>query len=95
MSDGRIPKHVDRIVGERMANARQENGLSQADLAARLGISSQEVLKYETGEERMSAGLLCEVSFILSKTVDFFFFSEPQTSTWLMLMKPMSKLDIV
>lgn len=73
MSDARIPNYADRIVGERLAAARRENGLSQADLAVRLGISSLEVSEYESGEKRISADLLLEVVCILSKPVDFFF----------------------
>jgi transcriptional regulator with XRE-family HTH domain len=48
-------------------------GLSQGDLAARLGISYQQIQKYESAQNRVSAGRLFQIAGILEIPVSEFF----------------------
>ena len=71
--DGQVARRVDDHVGERIRVRRTELGLTQEELARRLGISYQQVQKYETGANRISAGRLYEIANELSISVDYFF----------------------
>ncbi|MGD0143510.1 MAG: helix-turn-helix transcriptional regulator [Rhizomicrobium sp.] len=64
---------VDRHVGERIRRRRAEMGLTQEDLGRVLEISYQQIQKYETGANRISAGRLFEVASALSADVAYFF----------------------
>jgi transcriptional regulator with XRE-family HTH domain len=64
---------VDRHVGERIRHRRAEMGLTQEDLGRMLEISYQQIQKYETGANRISAGRLFEVSRALTVDVSYFF----------------------
>lgn len=70
---GRIAKRVDEYVGERIRARRTELGLTQEQLAQALGISYQQVQKYETGANRVSAGRVYEIAQRLEVEVAFFF----------------------
>jgi transcriptional regulator with XRE-family HTH domain len=52
---------VDRHIGARMRERRQALGLSQAKLGEKLGISFQQVQKYESGQNRVSAARLFDI----------------------------------
>jgi len=64
---------VDRFVGRRLRALRLMRGMTQAAVAARLGISFQQVQKYEIGHNRMSAGRLYDLATILDCTMSDFF----------------------
>jgi len=64
---------VDVFVGARISLRRAALGLSQTALANRLGISSQQVQKYETGQNRISASRLHRTAMVLGTSVDSFF----------------------
>lgn len=64
---------MDAYVGARIGLRRSALGLSQSALAQRLGISFQQVQKYETGQNRISASRLHRVATILGASVDAFF----------------------
>ena len=49
---------VDRFVGERLRAARLESGLSQTELGKAMGLSFQQVQKYERGTNSISASML-------------------------------------
>lgn len=68
---GRAQK-IDLIIGERLKKARKQQRLTQEDLAARLGISFQQIQKYENGKNRISFGRLYELSNYLSVPLDYF-----------------------
>lgn len=48
-------------------------GLTQEALAAQLGITFQQIQKYETGRSRMSAGRLRDAAISLQKPITFFY----------------------
>ncbi len=64
---------VDKAVGQRVKERRRELQLSQKELAAKLGVSYQQVQKYENGDNRISAGMLYQLSAKLECRVSDFF----------------------
>ncbi len=75
----RSPNAIDRQVGVRMRMRRLMLDMSQQKLAAALGLTFQQVQKYEKGSNRIGAGRLHELAEILHVPVSFFFedFSAP------------------
>ena len=69
-SDG---KRVDFHVGERIRERRAELGLTQEDLGGALQISYQQIQKYETAANRISAGRLFEIAAALDVGISYFF----------------------
>ena len=69
---------VDRHVGSRVRMRRLILGMSQSKLADGLGLTFQQVQKYEKGTNRMGASRLQHVSHILQVPVLFFFEGAPQ-----------------
>jgi len=63
------PHPVDRLVGSRVRLMRTARGLSQSRLAEDLGITFQQVQKYEKGTNRISASRLFEISRLLGVSV--------------------------
>lgn len=70
---GKLARRVDAYVGERIRERRTALGLTQDHLASALEISYQQVQKYETGANRVSAGRLYEVAKKLDVDMAFFF----------------------
>lgn len=64
---------IDIYVGARLSLRRSALGLSQSALAQRLGVSFQQVQKYETGQNRMSASRLHRAAVVLGAPIDSFF----------------------
>ncbi|HBB56135.1 MAG TPA: transcriptional regulator [Hyphomonadaceae bacterium] len=67
------PNIVDRHVGSRVRMRRHEMGLSQEQLASRLGVTFQQVQKYERAVNRISASRLFDISRALDVPVSTFF----------------------
>src|SRR4051812_46576936 len=76
-----IDKHVrarradlrDAEVGRRVRSRRLECRLSQTELADRIGVTFQQVQKYEKGVNRIGAGRLQRISEALEVPISFFF----------------------
>jgi transcriptional regulator with XRE-family HTH domain len=64
---------IDIQVGNRVRIRRMLIGMSQERLGDLLGLTFQQVQKYEKGVNRIGAGRLFEVSRILNVPVDFFY----------------------
>jgi len=69
----RQPNMVDRHVGERVRARRKQLGLSQDRLADALGLTFQQVQKYERGANRISASKLFDTAAALQVEIPFFF----------------------
>jgi transcriptional regulator with XRE-family HTH domain len=69
----RRTQDIDAAVGLRMAARRSALGLSQTALAVELGVSFQQVQKYEKGANRVSASRLHQVATVLGCSVADFF----------------------
>jgi transcriptional regulator with XRE-family HTH domain len=67
------PDPIDVHVGSRVKLRRGLMNMSQTDLASVLGITFQQVQKYERGSNRVSASRLFHLSQILDVAVEFFF----------------------
>ena len=67
------PDPIDVLVGNNVRILRLEKGLSQSDLAGRLGITFQQVQKYEKGINRIGSGRLGRLSQVLGVSVSRFF----------------------
>jgi transcriptional regulator with XRE-family HTH domain len=69
----RFPNPVDLHVGARVRMRRKLMGMSQEKLAEELGLTFQQVQKYERGANRVSASKLYEIARALSTPVAYFF----------------------
>ncbi|MBA3069151.1 MAG: helix-turn-helix transcriptional regulator [Hyphomonas sp.] len=72
----RSPKDVDRLVGENVRRLRIQRNQTLSRLASELGISHQQLQKYETGANRLSAGTLFDVAAALGISIELLFRSE-------------------
>ncbi len=75
------PDPVDVHVGQRIAERRKLLNLSRSDLANHVGYSYQQIQKYETGANRVSASVLYEFSQALDVPVSFFFEGLPDKAS--------------
>lgn len=66
---------IDRRVGERLRVFRLARGYTQKDVAERVGLSFQQVQKYEQGLNRITAGRLWQLASILEVDIQDFFSS--------------------
>ena len=67
-------KHpVDLHVGQRVRQRRWLFGMTQQQLAEKVGIKFQQIQKYETGTNRISASRLWDISEAMDVPVTFFF----------------------
>ena len=69
----KAPDSRDMEVGRRIRAQRLVRGLSQTDLGKSLGITFQQVQKYEKGANRVGAGRLTRIAEVLNVPVSFFF----------------------
>ncbi len=63
-------------LGKKLKKIRIENGIKQKQLALKLGISFQQLQKYESGENRITAGRLWQISQILQVEIQSFFYNQ-------------------
>ncbi|WP_112324244.1 helix-turn-helix domain-containing protein [Oceanibium sediminis] len=67
-------KHpVDAYVGQRIRHRRWMLGMTQQQLGDAVGIKFQQIQKYETGMNRVSASRLWDIASVLDVPVSFFF----------------------
>jgi transcriptional regulator with XRE-family HTH domain len=71
---------TDKHVGSRLRMRRLMLDMSQSDIAGALGLTFQQVQKYEKGANRISASRLQHISQILQVPVPFFFEGAPAAS---------------
>ena len=64
---------IDQAVGGRLRDGRILRGLSQSELAVAVGLSFQQIQKYECGDNRISASRLYEFAYLLQVDIDYFF----------------------
>lgn len=68
-----MPEKLNIEIGKRIKLRRTTLGLSQADVAGRLGITFQQVQKYEKGTNSLSSSRLYDLSILLKVSVSYFF----------------------
>ena len=69
----RQPTEVDIAIGKKIRKLRQRGKMSLNDLAGKIGISYQQLQKYETGVNRITAGMLVNLSEALGYPITVFF----------------------
>lgn len=67
------PNPIDIHVGRRIKLRRTTLGMSQEKLAALLGLTFQQVQKYERGSNRVGCSRIWDIANVLDVSVDFFF----------------------
>jgi transcriptional regulator with XRE-family HTH domain len=68
---------IDKHAGKRLRERRNELGMSQSSLADAIGLTFQQVQKYEKGMNRMGSSRLQQVADVLKVPVIFFFEDAP------------------
>jgi transcriptional regulator with XRE-family HTH domain len=76
----KAPNPIDEHVGRRVPMRRRMLAMSQGKLGDALGLTFQQVQKYEKGTNRIGAGRLQQISHILQVPVAFFFEGAPNAS---------------
>jgi len=56
---------IDRHIGARLRRRRRLVDLTQAELGRRVGLSFQQIQKYECGTQRLSVATLCRIAWVL------------------------------
>jgi transcriptional regulator with XRE-family HTH domain len=77
LSPKKVPNPIDRHVGARVRMRRLMVGMSQERLGDSLGITFQQIQKYEKGANRIGASRLQQIAKILGVPVEFFFDGAP------------------
>jgi transcriptional regulator with XRE-family HTH domain len=73
------PNPIDIHVGSRVRLRRTMLGMSQEKLGEQLGITFQQIQKYEKGANRIGASRLQEIASVLNTPISFFFEDAPST----------------
>lgn len=69
MADSKIFEAYDLHIGRRLRELRESRGLTQAQLAAQLGVTFQQLQKYERGVNRVAASRLYQAALVLDVQV--------------------------
>ncbi len=69
----KAPNPIDRHVGSRVRMRRMLIGMSQEKLGEALGLTFQQVQKYEKGTNRISVGRMIDIAHVLGVDIGFFF----------------------
>jgi transcriptional regulator with XRE-family HTH domain len=77
----KAPNPTDKHVGSRVRMRRMMLGMSQEKLGDALGLTFQQVQKYEKGTNRIGASRLQQIAQILQVQVSFFFEGAPAATT--------------
>lgn len=72
-SQKHLERQIDQFLGQRLKLQRQICGFSQEKLGEAVGLTFQQVQKYESGTNRMAASRLYQFSKILSIPIQYFF----------------------
>lgn len=68
-----MPRHEDIHVGQRIRQRRWILNLTQQQVAAQIGVQFQQLQKYETGMNRVSASRICDLANVLQVAPSYFF----------------------
>jgi transcriptional regulator with XRE-family HTH domain len=77
----KAPGAATKIVAERIKVARTEAGMSQEVLGEASGVTFQQIQKYESGRNRVSADRLQRIADALEKPISYFFYDGPLSKT--------------
>jgi transcriptional regulator with XRE-family HTH domain len=71
-----MPHPIDVLVGKRIRMRRTQKRLTQGELAEAVGVTFQQVQKYEKGTNRVSCSRLYDIAQTLEVPITYFFFDE-------------------
>lgn len=81
----RTAQSFDAVLGTRIRAARNQCSMSQQELGAKLGVSFQQIQKYEQGRNRVSCVAIIKIAEALSQPISYFLDEAP--------FKPNSKAE--
>ncbi len=76
----KAPNPIDKHVGSRVRMRRMLIGMSQEKLGEALGLTFQQVQKYEKGTNRIGASRLHRIGSVLGVPIEFFYEGAPHTN---------------
>jgi len=65
--------NVDQIIGKKIYSLRLDNNMSQSELGKKIGVSAQQLQKYESAKNRISAARLSLIAKVLDKDISYFY----------------------
>jgi len=86
MPTKKLPNPIDKHVGGRVRTRRQMLKMSQGKLGNAVGLTFQQIQKYEKGANRIGASRLQQIAEVLGVPVPFFFEGTPQSSAKLQIV---------
>jgi len=86
MPTKKVPNPIDKYVGNRVRERRKMLKMSQGKLGNAVGLTFQQIQKYEKGANRIGASRLQQIAEVLSVPVPFFFEGAPQSSARLQIV---------
>jgi len=69
-------RSVDALAGSRVNELRIAMGLSRSQLGEQIGVTHQQMSKYENGENRISVGRLALIAKVMKQPISYFFDEE-------------------
>lgn len=73
---------IDSVIGQNIRSIRADKGLSQTELAQEIGVSFQQLQKYESGTNRISAANLSKIANYTEEPFETFFHSFTPTNKY-------------
>jgi transcriptional regulator with XRE-family HTH domain len=73
--------NIDLEIGKKIKELRLIRGMSQSDLGRKVGITFQQIQKYEKGTNRVLVSRLCDLAEALSVDIVYFFTVVPESNT--------------
>ncbi len=86
----RNPEPIDGVVGKHIRLRRMAKGLSQTELGTRVGVTFQQVQKYEKGINRVGASRLLRIAEVLEVPVSSFFEGADTNETEIDIPSPLT-----
>ena len=80
-TSSRSPTHIDRGIAKNIVLIRNAREMSQETMAAKLGVSFQQIQKYEQVKNRISASRLYQLAQLLNVSLEDFFSGLPSASS--------------
>lgn len=90
-----MANEIDLHVGKRLRRRRRLLGLTQQQLAEKVGIRFQQIQKYESGANRVTASRLYELATTLNVPVGYFYEGMPQSITVASPVSPANDRDLI
>jgi transcriptional regulator with XRE-family HTH domain len=72
----RTPDGLDSLIGQNIRRHREQRGVTQAGLGAAVGVTFQQIQKYELGKNRIAASRLYRIAWVLGVPIEAFFKAE-------------------